>query len=96
MSDERDLFTPRTAKPSCPVCGRNEFVHVANHPAGRYACGGTTPGAEGGGCWTLFDGGDHEWHSWRSRREIRASSNEYHRAKWAAYRDRHTPKTEAA
>lgn len=73
-------------KPSCPVCGRNEFVGVANHPAGRYACGGMTPGTEGGGCWTIFDGGETEWHQWRSRREMRAHSHAWHSEKWTAER----------
>lgn len=89
MSDDRDLFEQRPPKPSCPVCGRNEFIHPSNHPAGRYACGGVAHGTSGGGCWTLFDGGDAEWHRWMSRRQLRASSYEYQRARWAAERARH-------
>lgn len=72
-----DMFAPQPTKPSCPVCGENRAVGRIEHPAGLYACSL---------CWTLFDGGDAEWHRWAQRRRMRARTYEVHREHWTAQR----------
>lgn len=60
--------------PSCPVCGSTDRGGVVDHPAGRYACGK---------CWTIYDGGDAEWHRLTQKRLARARTLEHHRESWA-------------
>lgn len=59
---------PPPRAPTCPHCGTNERVQ-------RDRMGGTRKGDQGqrrwlcGTCWTVFDGGQHEWESTRKTRE---------------------------